>query len=55
MNAYAERFVQTLQQECLDKLILTSEEQLWYVVNEYILYYNHERPHQGLGGELIAP
>jgi transposase InsO family protein len=55
MNAYAERFVQTLQQECLDKLILTSEEQLWHVVNEYILYYNHERPHQGLGGGFIDP
>jgi transposase InsO family protein len=55
MNAYAERFVQTIQQECLDKLILTSEKQLWHVVNEYILYYNHERPHQGLGGGFIEP
>jgi transposase InsO family protein len=55
MNAYAERFVQTLQQECLDKLILTSEEQLWHVVNEYILYYNHERPHQGLAEGFIDP
>ena len=55
MNAYAERFVQTLQQECLDKLILTSEEQLWHVVNEFILYYNHERPHQGLNGAFIEP
>lgn len=55
MNAYAERFIQSIQKECLNKLILTSEEQLWHVVNEYILYYNHERPHQGLGGKMIEP
>lgn len=35
--------------------MLTSEEQLRHVVNEYLLYYNHERPHQGLDGQLIEP
>jgi hypothetical protein len=43
------------QRICFNKLILTSEEQLWYVVKEYLTFYNHERPHQGLDGQFIAP
>lgn len=55
MNAYIERFIQSIEVECLDKLILTSEDQLRYVVKEYLEYYNCERPHQGLGGQFINP
>ena len=36
-------------------LILTSEAQLRYVVKEFLEYYNHERPHSGLGGNMIKP
>ena len=49
-NGYMESFIKTFKTECLDHLILTSEEQLWYVVREFLLYYNHERP-QANGGE----
>ena len=55
LNGYMESFIKTIKQECLDHLILTSEAQLRYVVNEYLEYYNHERPHSGLGGAMIAP
>lgn len=55
MNAYAERFVQTIKHECLDKMILTSLEQLKYVINEFMEHYHHERPHLGLGGKIIDP
>lgn len=55
LNAYAERFVLSIKKECLNKLILTSQEQLRHAVNEYLLYYNHERPHQGLDDQLIVP
>ena len=54
-NGYVESFVKTFKTECLDQLILTSDEQLRYVVKEFLLYYNHERPHSGLGGKLIDP
>ncbi|MBP5585259.1 MAG: integrase core domain-containing protein [Lentisphaeria bacterium] len=54
-NGYVESFVKTFKTECLDQLILTSDEQLRYVVQEFLLYYNHERPHSGLGGKLIDP
>ena len=55
MNAYAERFVQTIKHECLNKMILTSQEQLEYVIKEFMEHYHHERPHMGLGGKLIDP
>lgn len=53
-NSYAERFIRSLKYECLDKLILTSEAQLRYVLDEYLEYFHHERIHQGLG-RIIEP
>ena len=54
-NGYIESFIKTFKRECLNHLILSSDEQLRYVVREFLLYYNHERPHSGLGGRLIDP
>ncbi|WP_223292849.1 integrase core domain-containing protein [Breznakiella homolactica] len=48
MNAYAERFVRSLRQECLDHFIIFSFRQLRNLVSNYILYYNNYRPHQGI-------
>jgi transposase InsO family protein len=50
LNAYAERFVRSLRQECLDHFIIFTWTQLRRIVKEYIGYYNDYRPHQGLGG-----
>lgn len=55
MNAYAERFVQTIKHECLNHLLLTNERQLSYAIDEFVEYYHHERPHEGLGGKMISP
>jgi putative transposase len=49
VNAYVERFVQAIGQECLDKLIVFGPEHLDHVVAEYLTYYHEERPHQGKG------
>jgi len=54
LNPHAERFVRSVREECLDQLILVSEEQLRYVVSEYVQYYHHERIHQGLN-RIIEP
>jgi transposase InsO family protein len=54
LNAHAERFVRSIKEECLDHLILSSEEQLRYVLNEYLEYYHHERIHQGIH-RIIEP
>jgi putative transposase len=48
-NAYAERWVQTIQQECLDHFIVLGEEHLRYLVREFVEHYNNERPHQNKG------
>ncbi len=54
INAYAERFVRSIKEECLNKLILSSEEQLRYVLSEYLEYYHHDRIHQGID-RIIEP
>ena len=54
-NGHIESFIKTKKSECLDHLILTSEAQLRYLVKEFLEYYNHERPHSGLGGKMIIP
>ena len=48
LNAHAERFIRSIKEECLNYLILTSEQQLQHVLSEYIEYYHHERIHQGI-------
>jgi putative transposase len=49
MNAYAERWVQSLRQECLSHFLVCGENHLAYLVHEYVAHYNLERPHQSLG------
>jgi len=53
-NAYAERFVRSIREECLDRLILFGERRLLHVLKEFVVHYHEERNHQGLGNDLIA-
>ena len=55
MNAIAERWVLSVKSECLDRMILFGESSLRRVLQEYGAYFHQERPHQGLGNDLIAP
>ena len=55
LNAYAERFVRTIKESCLDRLILVGEGSLRRAVAEFIEHYHRERNHQGLGNQLIVP
>ena len=52
-NAYAERWVRTGREDCLDWLLILGERHLRQVVREYADHYNHSRPHRALG--LRAP
>jgi putative transposase len=54
-NAYAERWVRTVREECLDQQLLINERHLWQVLREYVEYYNHRRPHQGIGQRAPVP
>jgi putative transposase len=53
-NAFAERWVRTVREECLDKLIVINQQHLRQVMQEYTAYYNRARPHQGIGQEIPA-
>jgi transposase InsO family protein len=55
LNAYAERWVRSVKEECLSKLILFGEGSLRHVLKEYVDHYHHERNHQGKGNVLLFP
>ncbi|HEY7418226.1 MAG TPA: integrase core domain-containing protein [Ktedonobacteraceae bacterium] len=47
-NAYAERWVRSMREECLDHLLIINERHLEHVLKEFGQYYNQARPHQGI-------
>jgi transposase InsO family protein len=53
LNAYAERFVRSIKDECLDRMIFVGQESLRRAVTEYMTHYHAERNHQGLENRLI--
>jgi putative transposase len=55
LNAFAERWVRSVKQECLSKLILFGEASLWRVLTEYCTHYHRERNHQGKSNLLLFP
>ena len=55
LNAYAERWVRTIKENCLDQMIMISETSLRRVVGEFVERYNTERAHQSLENKIIEP
>ncbi|XZE33891.1 integrase core domain-containing protein [Pirellulaceae bacterium SH501] len=53
MVAFAERFVQTIKQECLDHFVVFGHKHMDLLCQEFKDYYHEERPHQGLENELV--
>jgi len=45
LNAFAERWVRSVRQECLDQIIVLTERPLRYVPKEYVSYFTKRRPH----------
>jgi transposase InsO family protein len=54
-NAFAERWVRTVREECLDRILILNERHLHRVLTTYIDYYNHARPHQGIDQRCPIP
>jgi len=50
--AHAERWVRSVRQECLNHLILFGLGRLQRVLNEYRVFFNEHRPHQGIGNRV---
>ena len=55
LNAHAERFVRTVNETCLERLILIGEGSLRKAIHDFVIHYHRERNHQGLHNRLIMP
>jgi hypothetical protein len=55
LNAYAERWVKSVKDECLSKLILFGEKSLRRALYEYLIHFHAERNHQGKDNVLLFP
>ena len=53
LNAFAERWVRSVKEECLSKLILFGENSLRHALKEYVAHHHHERNHQGKDNLLL--
>jgi len=54
-NVNCERFLRSIRQECLGHLLIFREKQLQRVLNQYVVYFNWARPHQGIQQQLPEP
>jgi hypothetical protein len=55
LNAYAERWVRSVKEQCLVRLILFGEASLRHALAEYVEHFHQERNHQGKGNMLLFP
>jgi len=55
LNAHAERWVRSVKEEVLSRLILFGEDALRQVLKDYDTHYHQERNHQGRDNELLIP
>jgi putative transposase len=55
LNAFAERRVRSVKEECLSKLILFGEATLRRAPTQFQEHYHTERNHQGKGNVLLFP
>jgi putative transposase len=55
LNAYAERWVRSVKEECLSKVVLFGERSLRRALSEYVEHFHAERNHQGKGNVLLFP
>lgn len=54
-NAFAERWIRSAREECLDRLLILGEAHLRRVLRAYVEYYNRSRPHQGIEQRCPIP
>lgn len=54
-NAYAERMIRSVREECLDKLLIINQTHLRRVMREYVVFFNTARPHQGIEQQIPVP
>jgi putative transposase len=55
MNSILERFFRSVRREALDNFLLTGKNQLQRILDEYVAFYNGQRPHQGIQQQILKP
>jgi len=55
MNSIMERFFRTVSREELDNFLLTGKSQVQRILDEYVEFYNGQRPHQGIQQQIPKP
>jgi transposase InsO family protein len=55
LNPFAERFVRTIKEGCLEQMILFGQDALRRAIQEFVAHYHLERNHQRLRNRLIVP
>jgi transposase InsO family protein len=54
-NALCERLLGSVRRECLDHILIFSEGHARRVAREYVVFFNHSRPHQGIDQRIPEP
>ena len=55
LNAFAERFVRSIKEECLSRMIFFGQASLRRAITQFMTHYHDERNHQGLENRLLRP
>jgi hypothetical protein len=55
LNAYAERWIRSVKDEALSRMVLFGERALHHVLAEYGAHFHYERNHQGKENVLLLP
>jgi len=55
LNSNLERFIRSVKEECLGRMIFFGERSLQAAAAEFLRHFHAERNHQGLGNRLIEP
>ena len=55
LNPHMERFMRSVKEEPLERMIFFGETMLRNAIREYLLHYHEERNHQGIANKIIQP
>jgi transposase InsO family protein len=54
LNAHVERWIQSIQRECLDHFLVFGDHHLRHLIEGCVEYYNTVRPHPGVGNRALG-
>jgi len=55
LTPHIERFMRSLKEECLERLIFFGARSLQEAIENFAAHYHTERNHQGIGNQLLLP